>query len=94
LQDLADRHLLVDQPAIQHADQVGFSIIDYQPAGAIRAAAGVMITVWRPYADELAGAGFLPFATAEPLTQGVEARPVEPAAAIALIAEICASLNS
>ncbi len=69
LDDLADGHPLVDQPAVEHPHHRGLVLVDLQvprdavPPGNVAVAVGALA------ADPLAGPGLLQLAAAEPLGQ-------------------------
>jgi chitinase len=69
LEDLADGHPLVDEPAVERAHELGLGLVDLEPPAGAIAAGEVAIAVGRAAADEPAGAGLLELATAEALTQ-------------------------
>src|SRR5918994_4021066 len=69
LEDLADGHPLLDQPAVEHAHERGFVLVDLEaPAGPV-AARDVAVAVGRAPADEPAGPRLLQLAAPEPLAQ-------------------------
>ena len=69
LEDLPQRQPLLGQPAVEHAHDLGLGLVDDQPAGDPVAARQVAVAVGGVHADELAGAGLLQLAAAEPLAQ-------------------------
>ena len=58
LEDLADGHPLVDEPAVEHADDLGLGLVDDQVAGHAVALGDVAVAVGRLAADELPLAAF------------------------------------
>ncbi len=69
LQDLADGHLLVDQPAVEHAHQLGFGLVNLQVAGHAILLVHVAIAVGRFAGDDLAAPGLLQLAAPEAFAQ-------------------------
>src|SRR5829696_1701792 len=69
LEDLADGHLLVDEPVVDHAHERGFRLVDLQAPACTFVGWDVAIAVGRTAADEPAGARLLELASAEALAQ-------------------------
>ena len=69
LEDLADGHPLLDQPAVEHAHERSFVLVDFEPPAGPVAARDVAVAVGRTSADEPAGPRLLQFAAAEALAQ-------------------------
>src|SRR5512134_1729656 len=69
LEDLADGHSLLDQPAVEHAHERGFGLVDFEPPAGPVAARDVAVAVGRTSADEPAGPRLLQLAAAEALAQ-------------------------
>jgi hypothetical protein len=68
-EDLADRHLLIDQPAVEQAHQLGLGVIDHEAARRAVPAGDVAEAVGGAAADPVAGAGLLELAAAEALAE-------------------------
>jgi hypothetical protein len=69
LEDLSDRHSLIDQPAVQLAHHLGLGVIDDQVRGYAVPPGNVAIAVGRLAADPLPGARLLKLAAAEALAE-------------------------
>src|SRR5262249_39950625 len=69
VEDLADGHVLVDQPAVEHADDLGLGLVDQQVAGNAVALGDVAVAVGDLAGGPLPGAGLLELAAAEALAQ-------------------------
>jgi hypothetical protein len=69
LEDLPQRQPFLGQPAVEHAHDLGLGLVDGQPAGRPVAARQATVAVGGVHTDELAGAGLLQLAAAEPLAQ-------------------------
>jgi hypothetical protein len=69
LEDLADGHPLVDQPAVEHAHEGGFVLVDLEPSAGPVAARDVAVAVRCTSADEPAGPRLLQLAAAEALAE-------------------------
>jgi hypothetical protein len=67
LEDLADGHPLVDQPAVQHPDHFGLRRVDLQMPGDAVPLGDVAVAVGGAAGAPLAGAGLLQLAAAEAL---------------------------
>ena len=67
LEDLADGHLRVDEPAVEHAHELGFGRVELKPPTGTIAAGEIAIAIGRTSADEPAGARLLELAAAEAL---------------------------
>src|SRR6516225_12403444 len=59
LEDLADGHLLIDKPAVQHADDIGFGFIDDQVSGYSVTLEDVAIAVRGRASSPLPGPSFV-----------------------------------
>lgn len=69
LEDLADRQALPDQPAVEHAHEFGFGLIDGKMSADAVATRQITVTVRRAHAEELTGARLLQLAAAKSLRQ-------------------------
>jgi hypothetical protein len=69
LEDLADGHPLLDQPAVEQAHERGFILVDLKPPTGPVATRDVAVAIGRPSADEPAGPRLLQLAAAEALAQ-------------------------
>src|SRR5262249_45296870 len=69
LADLADGQVLVDQPAVEQADDLGLGLVDQQVAGGAVALGDVAVAVGDLAGGPLPGAGLLELAAAEALAQ-------------------------
>src|SRR5262249_29965910 len=69
LEDLADGHPLVGQPAVEHAHDIGLGLVDQQVTRDAIALGDVAVAVGRLAGGPLAGAGPLELAAAEALAQ-------------------------
>jgi hypothetical protein len=69
LEDLTQRHALLDQPAVEEANDLGLSVINDQPCGHFVLTRHVAVTVRWVGSDKLAGASLLKLAAAESLAQ-------------------------
>ena len=69
LEDLADCHPLVDQPAVQGPHQLGLDLVDRQVSGHAIAGRDVAVAVGGPPGDPGAGPGLLQLATAEAVAE-------------------------
>ena len=69
LEDLADGHPLVGQPAVERPDELRFGLVDLEPPAGAVAAGEVAVAVRRAPADEPAGPRLLELAAAETLAQ-------------------------
>jgi hypothetical protein len=69
LEDLADGHPLVDQPAVEQAHEHGFVLVDLEPPAGPVAARDVAVAVGRASTDKPAGTRLLELAAAETLAQ-------------------------
>ncbi len=67
LEDLPNGHLLVREPAVDHAHQLGLGLVDYEVAWRRVGARHVSVAVGGVAALAVAVAGFLEFAAAKAL---------------------------
>ena len=68
-EDLADRHALIDQPAVHRAHQVSFGLVDHEMARCTLLLRHVAIAVRCSAAQVLTGARFLQLAATEALAE-------------------------
>ncbi len=68
-QDLPDRHLFVREPAVEHAHQLGFRVVDHEMARHDIIARDVAVAIRGPAALVVSIAGLLQLAAAETLAQ-------------------------
>src|SRR3954469_8352584 len=69
LEDLADGHPSIDQPAVERPDKIRFGRVDLEPSAGTIAAGDVAVAVGCAAADEAAGLRLLQLAAAEALAK-------------------------